>query len=197
VKVWNAATLDLIVSFKASANGIYRAKFTPDGTALVAVGGNWQAKAPGEMRVWDPSTGKEIGRFPDQPREVWDIVFLPGGKQMAAIHTPAGSPGDASVKIWDFEKKVVVRTLLPPGTFNGGRCLALSPDGKNLAVGSSTGPVKVFDTTSWQEVLNLPDIKNCTFRVDFSRDGNNLLIASGEGAAIAVRMPVAELAGSP
>ena len=35
VKVFDAATLDLIVSFKASSNGVYRAKFTPDGTSIV------------------------------------------------------------------------------------------------------------------------------------------------------------------
>jgi WD40 repeat protein len=189
VKIWDAESLDLIVSFKASANPIYRAKFTPDGTQIVTVSGNWQAQVQGEMRVWDPKSGIEIGRFPDQQREVWDIVFLNGGKQMAAIHTPNGAPDDATVKIWDFEKKEVVRNLLPPGSFTNGRCLGVSPDGKHLAVGSSSGPVKVFETTSWQEVLNIPDLTNCTFQVDFSRNGNSLLVASGEGAAIAIRLP--------
>jgi WD40 repeat protein len=141
------------------------------------------------MRIWDAKTGLEFGRFPDQAREVWDIAFLNGGRLMAAIPAFGGRPDDAHIKIWDFEKKQVVRTLLPPGTFTNGRCLAISPDGKHLAVGSGTGPVKVFETASWQEVLNFPNLTNCTFQVDFTRDGNTLLIASGEGAAITVQLP--------
>jgi WD40 repeat protein len=192
VKVWDAANLELIVSFRASDNAIYRARFTPDGTALVTVSGKHTAGAVGEMRVWDPKTGGEVGRFPDQAREVWDFVFLNGGKHMAALHTFTGAPDDASVKIWDFETKQVVKTLLPPGTFKGGRCLDVSPDGKYLAIGSSDGPVKVLETASWQEVLSLPTLTNCTFRVNFTPSGENLLIASGEGAAIFVRIPSAK-----
>jgi WD40 repeat protein len=188
VKVWDAATLELIVSFKASTNGIYRAKFTPDGTKIVTVSGNWQARTKSEMCVWDPKTGMEIGRFPDQPREVWDIVFLNGGRLMAAVHTLTGAPDDANIKVWDFERKEVIKTLLPAGSFSNNRCLGISADGKHLAIGSSLGPVKVFETTTWKEVLDIPNLTNCTFRVDFSRDGNNVLIASGEGAAVAVRI---------
>ena len=58
------------------------AKFTPDGKGLVTASGNWKAKAKGELRVWDPATGKEMGRFPDQSLEVWDIGFLDGGKRI-------------------------------------------------------------------------------------------------------------------
>ncbi len=107
VNVWDAATLDLIVSFKAASIGIYRAKFTPDGTRIVTASGNWQGKSPSEIRVWDTKTGLEIDRFPDQAREVWDIAFLSGGKQMVTIHT-LGTTDESHVKIWDFDKKQVV-----------------------------------------------------------------------------------------
>jgi WD40 repeat protein len=189
VKVWDAATLEQIVSFKASTNGIYRAKFTPDGTKIVTVSGNWQARVKSEMCVWDPKTGMEVARFPDQPREVWDVVFLNGGRHMAAIHTLVGAPDDANIKIWDFDTKVVIRSLLPPGSLSNNRCLGISANGKYLAIGSSVGPVKVLETTAWEEVLDLPNLKNCTFRVDFTRDGNTVLIASGEGAVVTARLP--------
>ena len=94
------------------------------------------------------------------------------------------------MKIWDFERKEVVQSLLPPGTFNNARCLGLSPDGKHLAVGSSSGPVKVFNTETWQEELDIPAISNCTFAVDFTKDSSTLLIASGEGAAISTKLPM-------
>jgi WD40 repeat protein len=141
------------------------------------------------MRVWDPKTGLEIGRFPDQSREIWDIAFLNGGKHVASIQTLGGGPNEAPVKIWEIDKKEVVRTLLPPGTFAGGRCLRVSPDGKHLPTGSNVGPVQVFETASWREVLSIQDLAICTSQVDFTHDGISLLIASGEGAAIPVRLP--------
>lgn len=189
VKVWDAATLERIVSFKASTTAIYRAKFAPDGTKIVTVGGDWKNQAKSEMRVWDSQSGLEIGRFPVQAREVWDVAFLNGGKLMAALPAFSGTPEDTHLKIWDFEKREIVQSLIPPGTFNNGRCLGVSPDGKHLAVGSSKGPVKVLETAAWKEVLNLPNLQDCSFQVDFTRDGNCLLIASGEGAAISVRLP--------
>jgi WD40 repeat protein len=192
VKVWDAATLDLIVSFQASADGVYRAKFTPDGRDIVTVSGNWQARVKGEIRVWDPTTGKETGRFPDQNREVWDVGFLDGGRLMITVGTLSGDPDDAHIKIWDYASRQVVRMPVPNGTFVGARCQAASADGKYLAVGSNTGPVKVFDTSSWQEVLNLSDLIGCEFRVDFAPDGKNLVIANGDGAAIVVRLPLAQ-----
>lgn len=189
VKVWDAATLELIVSFKASTGGINRAKFTPDGSRLVTISSNSQGQVKSEMIVWEAKTGKEAGRFPDQPRVVWDFAFLNGGKQIVTVQPPGGGPNMTSVMIWDMERKVVLRRLLPPGTFNDGRCLAVSRDGKHLAVGSNAGPVKVFVTGSWQEALNLTDLSSTTFHVNFTNDSNSLLVASGEAGAIALRLP--------
>jgi WD40 repeat protein len=192
VMVWDAATLNLIVSWKASANGVYRAKFTPDGKNVVTCTGNWQARVPSELRVWDPATGKETGRFPDQTREVWDIAFLDGGKLMVTSGTISGGAGDAHLKVWDFATKQVVRTPVPNGALNGARPLAVSADGKYLAVGSNTGQVKVFETASWQEVLDVPGLKDVSFALVFSPDGSSLAIASGDNAAIVIRLPWAK-----
>ncbi|MDB5309062.1 MAG: hypothetical protein JWO38_3264 [Gemmataceae bacterium] len=191
VKVWDAATLSPVVSFKASASGVYRAKFTPDGIGIVTVTGNWQARARGEIRVWDPGTGAETetGRFPDQNREVWDVAFLDGGKLMVTAQAIAGNPDDAHLKVWDFATKRVIRTPLASGAFNSARSLAASADGKYLALGSGIGPVKVFDATSWEEVLNLPNLANVAFRVNFTPDGKTLTVASGDGTANVVRVP--------
>jgi WD40 repeat protein len=188
VKVWDAKTLAPKASFKASGQGVYRAKFTPDGTAIVTVSGNWQARTRGEIRVWS-ADGKELGRFPDQNREVWDFVFLDGGKRMVTSQAIAGNPDDAHLKVWDFATKRVLATPVPNGSLSAARSLAVSADGKYLAVGTGVGPVKVFDTSSWQEVLALADMVNVAFRVEFAPDGSALAVASGDNAAIVIRLP--------
>ena len=192
VKVWDAATLGLVVSWKAADQGVYRAKFTPDGKNIVTCTGNWQARARSELRVWDAATGKETGRFPDQNREVWDIVFLDGGKLMVTSGTISGNPEDGHLKVWDFSTKQVVRTPLDPGSFSMARSLAVSADGKYLALGSAAGPLKVFETATWQEVLSVADLKDVCFRLNFSPDGSSLAVASGDNAAIVIRLPWAK-----
>jgi WD40 repeat protein len=189
VRVWDAATLKMKHEFKASGQGVYRAKFTPDGRSIVTVTGNWQQRARGEIRVWDADTGKETGRFPDQNREVWDVVFLDAGRVMVTAQAVEDKPDEAHLKVWDFATKRVLKTPLPANAFSQARSLAVSPDGKFVALGSGAGPVKVFDATSWQEVLNVADLQNVCFRVAFAPDGGSVAVASGDSAAVVIRVP--------
>jgi WD40 repeat protein/beta-lactamase regulating signal transducer with metallopeptidase domain len=189
VHVWDTTTLEPVVTFRASNQGVYRAKFTPDGKSIVTVSGNWQQRTKGEIRVWDPTTGQETGRFPDENREVWDVVFLDGGKLIVTAGTLAGTPEDAHLKVWDFATKQEVRRPMPNEGFTMARSLAVSPDGKYLALGSAGGPLRVFDTATWQEVLSVTELQDVCFRVAFSPDGKTLVIASGDNAAILIAMP--------
>lgn len=189
VKVWDADTLEPVVSFQASVVRVNRAKFTPDGTQIVTCAGRWEKAAPGEIRVWDPKTGKEVGRFPDQSREVWDVVFLDGGKKMVTAQGTTGG-NEATVKLWDFAGKQVL-SAIPAGAAPAPRSLAVSPDGGHLAVGSSQGPVRVFETGGWAEVAALPDLKRTAFRVEFAPDGKTVASASEELATVVLRLPEA------
>ncbi len=189
VKVWDTATLAVKVSFQASELEIYRAKFTPDGKAIVTCAGQWQNQKQGEIRVWSPETGKEMGRFPDQSREVWDVVFLNGGTIMVTAQAVQGGPDNAHLKVWDFATKQVKATPLPLAQFDGARSLAVNVDGTLLAVGSYSGKLKVFDTATWQETLGVPGLANVCFRLAFSPDTTTLAVASGDNATVLVRLP--------
>jgi WD40 repeat protein/beta-lactamase regulating signal transducer with metallopeptidase domain len=189
VRVWDAATLRMRREFRASGQSVYRAKFTPDGRSIVTCSGNWQQRTRGEIRVWDAESGKETARFPDQNREVWDVAFLDGGKVMVTSQAVEGKPDDAHLKVWDFATKQVLRTPLPANAFTQARCLAASPDGKFVALGSGAGPLKVFDATSWQEVMSVADLQNVCFRVAFAPDGGSVAVASGDNAAVVIRVP--------
>lgn len=189
VVVWNAATLEPIVSFKAASSGVYRAKFTPDGAAIVTAAGNWKARARGEVRVWDPTTGRETGRFPDQVREVWDLVFLDNGKTMVTIQVLDNqrTAGDATLKLWDVASRTEKRAMVPVQTPRSG---AVSFSRQYLALATMSGQVKVLKTSTWEEVLAIPSRANVTaFRVHFTPDDRNLVVANAEGGVAIIRLP--------
>jgi hypothetical protein len=52
--------------------------------------------------------------------------------------------------------------------------------------------VKVFDTSSWQEMLNRTDLARVALGVEFAPSGSTLAIAGGDSAAGVVRLPRAK-----
>jgi WD40 repeat protein len=187
VVVWKAASLKPVVSFKASDQPLSRAKFTPDGASMVT-GSNGGAK-PGELRVWDAATGKETGRFPDLPRGVLDFVFLDGGKRLLTTHAADDAPNQPRLRLWDFATRKPLPLPMPAGTTISARSLDVSPDGTHLAVGASDGPVRVFEVATWREVVAAPDLKKLPRRVVFAPDGQTVVVASDDGAAVVIRVP--------
>ncbi len=67
--------------------------------------------------------------------------------------------------------------------------MTTSADVKYLALGSGVGTVKVFDNTTWEELVSIADLTNVAFRVNFTPEAKSLLIANGNGAAVVISMP--------
>jgi WD40 repeat protein len=198
VAVWDAFTLTKQNDWTVSKMSVYRARFTPNGKYVVTAAGDWRTRtSPGELRVWDPKTGEEVGKFPDQSREIWDFTFLDGGKTVVSVQATSGKPGEATVKVWDFEKRTEKKSVRTPGAM---RCVAASADGKYVAVGTHAGQVRVLDTGSWQEVISAPDHGRVVFRVAFGPDNRTVYSASEDGSVGITRLPkeaVAAKAGQP
>jgi WD40 repeat protein len=181
VIVWDAEKTIPLKEWQASDKFIaFRAKFTPDGKSVVTAAGLWkEAKTPGEMRVWDPETGKEIARFPDQSAAVWDFAFLDGGKTLVSTQARNGTPGEAAVKVWDFATRAEKRSIDVPG---GMRCLAVSPDEQYLAVANHSGETKLISTQTWQVTSTPPPHGKVVFRLGFSADSKMLSSISEDGS---------------
>jgi Anaphase-promoting complex subunit 4 WD40 domain len=93
--------------------------FSPDGK-LLAAGDN-----AATVRLWDVAAGKEVGKILVNARQVWSVAFAPDGKKLFV-----GTSNDSLI-VWDLDTKRK-RTDTDAKSFH---CLALSPDGKTLALG--------------------------------------------------------------
>jgi WD40 repeat protein len=127
---------------------------------------------PGEVKVWDAQTGRELLTLKGHRRFVDSVVFSPDGKRLATLSR------DQTVKVWDAQIGHEILTL--KAAYWGEGNVAFSPDGKRLA-----SHYKVWDAQTGEELLALKGHTNGVETVAFSPDGKRLASTS-HGPAVKV-----------
>jgi WD40 repeat protein len=163
-------------SFRQHVNlsGSPRAAFTSDLTTLAV----WNYQ---EIDVWDAATGKERTTLSEHRGEVCCLAFNSDDKTLAAASSryygkDYKHTGD--LKLWDVASGKERATL--PGPFGDIRAMAVSPDGKMLALLDrpelyAEDDLKLVDVgTGRQWVLRVPP--TCSFLAPhFTTDGKLLV----------------------
>ena len=135
-KVWDVATRRQ--RFEVPGRTV---TFSADGT-LATTG--WSG-----VKLWDAATGKERGRSPasDEIGEVVGIsAFSPDGKTMVFVSFTR------TVWLWDVLRGELRARLGRQGPI---QAVALSPDGRSLAVASKDGPPEVWERAPAEETISL------------------------------------------
>jgi WD40 repeat protein len=135
---------------------------------LLAVG-----HSGGGIHLIDLENRKEIRHFTYHSKGLYALRFNEHTGHLYA------SSGDGSFSVWDMAKLSHLRTLYLCD--EKVRCLAISPDGQELAVGAGDGLIRVFDTTHFNERYQL---KAHTMGVNSLayHPGGHLLISGGKDA---------------
>jgi WD40 repeat protein len=128
-----------------------------------------------EVRLADPA-GKTLAALPGHAEQVRAVAFSPDGALLAAAGGLPGRKGE--VKIWDVEKRTLVRTL--EGHLDCIYAVAFSPDGKTLATSSYDKLIKLWDAATGKEVRTLKDHIDAIYDLAFTPDGSRLLSAAAD-----------------
>jgi WD40 repeat protein len=185
VKVWDAQTGQQTLELKGHTDNVSSVAFSPDGKRLACGSGGRDAQGrvlPGEAKVWDAHSGREVLTLKGHTGAVLSVAFSPDSRRLAS-----GS-SDKTVKVWDAQTGQQLLAL--KGHEYAVNSVAFSPDGKHVASGSGggyaqPGEVKVWDVsmstegrqTGGQQTLSLQGHTLAVTSVAFSPDGKR--IASG------------------
>jgi WD40 repeat protein len=166
VKIWDVDTTKLFVKLDGKSS-IKTVVWHPDGTRLAA------GCTDGTVIIWDVETEREPLSFVahSQPRGTRSIAWSLEGRWLATC-------GDEEVKIWDGLSDKLLKPLEAGPRVD---CVCWSRDGKRLAAGfrkESLGRVKVWDTSSWEELEAGSALDDEPHTLAWSWDGRWLAAAS-------------------
>jgi len=182
LKIWDITTgRELSAPGGSTTYGIKTIAWSPDGKQLAVGGGRiagFRNSIPGELKIFDASTGQEILNLHGHMGNVNSVAWRPDGKRLASASGEFKPPGE--VKIWDTVTGKELFNLT--GHTNEVNTVSWSPDGKQLASTCSDGAIKIWDTETGQEVRTLNGHIRAVYNAAWSPDGKQLATTSADPA---------------
>ncbi len=145
--------------------------WSPDGKALASAG--WD----NTIRLWEPTTGRELRRFVNHSEPVSCVAFSPDGR---VVVSGGGGISPSSVRVWDVATGKERRALTDLNSI-AAHCLAVALDGKVLASGSiGSQRLTLWDLDKGKSIHTFGGKAGLVQSVAFSPDGK--VLAAGYGS---------------
>ncbi len=159
--------------------------FSADGK-VIAVGED-RAKGMPRAFAWDVATGKSLGTFPVLYNASCATALAPDGKRLATwgrhVVRMIGEDDEPSkiVQLWDVATGKELRKLKLDRANIQINAVAISADGKTVAVASGMSTFHLFDAETGQELRRFAGRRGATNVLQYSPDGKLLVAGSYEG----------------
>jgi WD40 repeat protein len=173
VKLWSKDGI-LIETLKGHTAPVKSVSFSPDGKTLVSGGDD------NTVRIWNPNNNSSSKVLTGHSDPVSSLSFSPKGQILASVSL------DGEVKLWKLtggEELTLKHTLK-------GYVLAFSPDGKTIAIASSSKDNPENNTIKLQNLngqkpKTLGDLKDMVTSLSFSSDGKIIAsVSEGEDKTV-------------
>ncbi|MBI2924632.1 MAG: serine/threonine protein kinase [Verrucomicrobia bacterium] len=168
IGLWDVGRRAESKRLRGHENEVYALAWSPDGRQLVSGGKD------GSVRYWDPTANQATEGSARLPIEIWNwgLAFTPDSRTVLVVHLD-----DGSVALRDVSTLREVEKLSFLGTNRS--CVALSPDGRLVAVGDRRGNIGVWEFQARRAITNLVVAGVTNWVLEFSARGNVLVSHSG------------------
>lgn len=172
VKIWDAASGQLLATLVGHRDMVFCVVFSPDGKTLVTAGND------ADLRLWDVETWQPKAILKRRGGPVRSLAVSPDGKFLAV--------GSLNVQLWHLDSQQFCVEL--PTENQCIMSLSFSPDGKKLASSSAWGieKVKLWDLAN--EPPRLIRESEGAWAVAFSPSGTTLAVTEHTGSFSGVRI---------
>jgi WD40 repeat protein len=164
VVLWDTATGKMKREWKhdrTEEHPFYRCAFAPDGKTMAI--GDFSKES--SIHLWDIGTGEKVREWKAHANYIRELEFTPDGKAIVSVSD------DESARLWEAATGKEVRAWTKQRYLYH---MALSPDGKTLALCRIHDPLLLIDWTTGKE---LGKLEKGFGPVAFSPDGKLLAIS--------------------
>jgi WD40 repeat protein len=173
VKLWDVKDQKEIHVLAEQSLPVTSLVFTGDGSLLVSATGDWRNnRQPGELRLWEAASGKELAQLKGYTSEIKCIAIdKPGG---LLVSTEANN----DLRLWDLANRTLLRTIRLESLSGS---LAFSPDGQRLATGHYNGGITLWDVPGLTPIQRYAGHTKGIPGIAFSADGKFIATTGTDG----------------
>ena len=155
------------------------AALSPNGVYLAAATG--QGLGPGTARIWDVTSGRQLGRLSTKAGPFWVVAWSPKGDSLA-IGDHEGTIRTYDAGTWKLSQEF-------QGPRSSTKFIAWSPDGTALATGDDTGTLWGWDATNGKRLFQSPAHSKNIDAAAWSPDGEKIATAGWDNSVAVVDAP--------
>lgn len=182
IRTWETETGELRLEIAGHRSMVSSLQVYENGTRLAS--GSWDATA----RVWEMGTGAPLMSLEGHRGIVTSIAVFPDGRRLAtASMDPFGSDEgaptgtteepDHTVRLWDLREGTQLHVL--GGIDEGVASVDVSPDGRQVAAGSGTGTIILWDAETGARIREWVHSGQVINGVRFAPHGRWLITSEG------------------
>lgn len=176
VRVWDAATRQLLNTLRYTPAVLYTVAFSHDGSKVAFAGDD------GKLNVWEWEDSNRLHSFSQHGSGtanlvVWSCAFAPRDSLLASGGV------DGTVRLWESKKPGSPHTALFQHNQHV-RSVAFSPDGRRILSGSLDATIRQWDAEYHEQIGDSLNHGGQVIAVDYSPTGDTILSAGRDGAII-------------